>query len=875
MHLIAFDLTCSSMECEGVISDDIKLRAFPFSLEGTAKEWLFYLPSGLITSWDELKIAFLEKFQPASRVASIRKEISGIKQGRDESLCEYWERFKRLCASCPQHQISEQLLLIYFYEGQLTKDRCYIDAASGGMLAEKTATEARALINNMALNTQQFGSRKEVGDVNGINNVDFAFLKDQMQENAQQIATLTTLVSKIVFDQSKPSVCAVTSDMMCADTACQPFMTTNSEHVNALGGYNNQQMKYDPFSNTYNEDWKDYPNFRYVSGPRPQQSFQNNFRQQHSQPSTSLEEMMKQLTTTVSQVHSQSVSYQQKTDSHLQQLDSQMGQICTTLSNIQTTLGSKLPAQLIPNPKESAQVATLRSGKVLRELETNKIEIEKELEVQPLERPEAVKVQKNHKDKTLKSDLNVSTFKDPPPFPARFTKTKKIELENEILETFRKVELNIPLLDAIKQIPKYEIFLKELCTNKRNIKNAEKISIGENVSALIQRKVPPKCNDPGMFTIPCTIGSSKFERYMLDLGASINIMPKSVYESLHGGELVENDVMIQLADRSYAYPLGILEDVLVQVGDLVFPADFYILDMGDSRDSTNVTLFLGRPFLKTSRAKIDVHNGILSLEFDGEVITFNIFDAMKCSDKINSVCAVDYIDIIDWIVQEIFDNDHAVKFYAADDALPPRSDVADLRSLEAGQKTTTFVLPLESQKLVPSVVKAPELELKPLPDNLKYAFLGVDKTFPVIIFSGLSDKQEEKLLEVLREHKEAIGWTLADIKGISPTLCMHRIFLEKDAKPSREPRRRLNPSMLEVVKKEMVKWRDAEVIYPISDSEWVSLIRVVPKKSGITVVENAKGELVPTRVSNGWRVCIDYRKLNKATKKDHFPLPFY
>ncbi|KAK9697962.1 hypothetical protein RND81_08G073200 [Saponaria officinalis] len=272
MHLIAFDLTCSSMECEGVKSDDIKLRAFPFSLEGTAKEWLFYLPSGSITSWDELKIAFLEKFQPASRVASIRKEISGIKQGRDESLCEYWERFNRLCASCPQHQISEQLLIFYFYEGLLTKDRCYIDAASGGMLAEKTATEARALINNMDLNTQQFGSRKEVGDVNGINSVDFTFLKDQMQENAQQIATLTTLVSKIVSDQSKPSICAVTSDMMCTDTAGQPsFMTTNSEHVNSLGGYINQQRKYDPFSNTYNEGWKDHLNFRYGSGPRPQQ----------------------------------------------------------------------------------------------------------------------------------------------------------------------------------------------------------------------------------------------------------------------------------------------------------------------------------------------------------------------------------------------------------------------------------------------------------------------------------------------------------------------------------------------------------------------------------------------------------------------------
>ncbi|XP_074302229.1 uncharacterized protein LOC141633704 isoform X2 [Silene latifolia] len=796
MHLVAFDLACSSMESEGVKPEDIKLRSFPFSLEESAKEWLFYLPPGSITSWDKLKIAFLEKFQPASRVASIRKEISGIKQGRDESLCEYWERFNRLCASCPQHQISEQLLLFYFYEGLLTKDRGYIDAASGGSLAEKTPTEARNLINNMALNTQQFGTRRDVGEASRVNNVDITSIKDQMQENAQQIATLTTLVSKLVSDQSKPTVCSMNSDIVYTDTAGQPFIIANPEQVNALDGFNNQQRKYDPLSNTYNEGWKDHPNLRYGSGPRPQQNFQNNFqnnfRQQAPQP-PSLEEMMKQLTSTVSQVHNQGVSYQQKTDAHLQQIDTQMGQICTTLSNIQTTLGGKLPAQPIPNPKESAQSVTLRSGRVLSEPEVN-ANIEKELEVRPLGKPE-VEGQVIHKSKGLKSDLTVPTFKDPSPFPTRFAKTKKIELENEILKTFRKVELNLPLLDAIKQIPKYAKFLKELCTNKRNIKNktAEKVSVGENVSALIQRKVPTKFNDPGMFSIPCTIGSSKFERCMLDLGASINVMPKSVYESLHGGKLVGTDVMIQLADRSYAYPLGVLEDVLVQVGDLIFPADFYILDMGDSRDSTNVPLLLGRPFLKTSRAKIDVHNGILTMEFDGEVITFNIFDAMKYSDTIGSVCAVNYIDVIDWIAQQVFDDDHATNLSDMTGTLVPTSDIVNLSFVDSGKESTKLSLPPSSQKLVPSIIKAPELELKPLPANLKYAFLGENETLPVIISSSLSLQQEEKLLNVLRKYKEAIGWTLADIKGISPTLCMHRIFLEKDAKPSQKPQRRLNP----------------------------------------------------------------------------------
>ena len=127
---------------------------------------------------------------------------------------------------------------------------------------------------------------------------------------------------------------------------------------------------------------------------------------------------------------------------------------------------------------------------------------------------------------------------------------------------------------------------------------------------------------------------------------------------------------------------------------------------------------------------------------------------------------------------------------------------------------------------------------------------------------------------MLQEHKAAIGWTIADIKGISPAICMHHILLEEGMKPSREAQRRLNPNLKEVVKEEVLKLLKVGIIYPISDSNWVSPVHVVPKKSGITVVANENNELIPTRKTTGWRVCIDYRKLNTATKKDHFPLPF-
>ena len=130
------------------------------------------------------------------------------------------------------------------------------------------------------------------------------------------------------------------------------------------------------------------------------------------------------------------------------------------------------------------------------------------------------------------------------------------------------------------------------------------------------------------------------------------------------------------------------------------------------------------------------------------------------------------------------------------------------------------------------------------------------------------------MIEVLRDHQAAIGWSIADLKGISPSLCMHHIYTEVDAKLVRDMQRRLNPNMKEVVKKEVIKWLDAGVIYPISDSRWVSPTQVVPKKSGLTIIQSGQGELLPTRLMTRWRVCIDYKKLNAATKKEHFPLPF-
>ncbi|KAM2555099.1 hypothetical protein TB2_019163 [Malus domestica] len=209
-------------------------------------------------------------------------------------------------------------------------------------------------------------------------------------------------------------------------------------------------------------------------------------------------------------------------------------------------------------------------------------------------------------------------------------------------------------------------------------------------------------------------------------------------------------------------------------------------------------------------------------------------------------------------------SDGVIEMVAALESLPP----------QFGKLLDLILSSVSANKMLPSVMQPPTLELKPLPNHLKYVFLGDDETLPVIISCSLTAQEEGKLVRVIKEYKTAIGWTLADIKVISPTTCMHHILLEEGSKTSREAQRRLNPFMMEVVKKEIIKLLDCGVIYPISDSRWVSPVQCVPKKSGVTVIENAEKELVPTRIQTDWRVCIDYRKLNATTRKDHFPLPF-
>ncbi|RVW23115.1 Retrovirus-related Pol polyprotein from transposon opus [Vitis vinifera] len=356
------------------------------------------------------------------------------------------------------------------------------------------------------------------------------------------------------------------------------------------------------------------------------------------------------------------------------------------------------------------------------------------------------------------------------------------------LEVLRQVKVNIPLLDMIKQVPTYAKFLKDLCTVKRGLHVTKNAFLTEQVSAIIQSKSPVKYKDPGCPTISVNIGGTHVEKALLDLGASVNLLPYSVYKQLGLGGLKPTAITLSLADRSVKIPRA-----------------------------NYVPIILGRPFLATSNAIINCRNGVMQLTFGNMTLELNIF--------------------------------HLCKRH-----LHPEEEegLEEPSCLLGGDGKRSYHCSKEDSQEA-TVEDPPKLVLKPLPVDLKYAYLEENEKCPVVISSTLTIDQEDNLLGVLRKCKKAIGWQISDLKGISPLVCTHHIYMEDDAKPVRQPQRRLNPHMQEVVRGEVLKLLQAGIIYPISDSLWVSPTQVVPKKSGITVVQNEKGEEVSTRPTSGWR----------------------
>ncbi|KAL1536014.1 hypothetical protein AAHA92_28726 [Salvia divinorum] len=330
-------------------------------------------------------------------------------------------------------------------------------------------------------------------------------------------------------------------------------------------------------------------------------------------------------------------------------LTRQLSQIATSINELRGNDG-KIPAIVKLSGKENIRDSyELRKEDLLKPFPqmADPFFLDQEPEVASKEREGKEEEKEEVTPESLKKEVPQTK-----PFPYRGAAKKKREDPVDFMEIFGKLEINLPFLQALKLSP-FSRFIKEFIAGKTQ--SDGKIVIGENDSAVIQKKkLPSKQTDPGMFTLPITIGDVKVEHAMCDLGASINVLPYSVYTRLVGARLVETKVVIQLADRSCINPVGVLENVIVKVHDFLHPADFHVIKISKDSSAESSGVLLGRPFLRTAKMLIDVCEGTICLDYHREKYTFSIDEAMK---KLMDVENLHSVDVIAPLVQEYLEEE--------------------------------------------------------------------------------------------------------------------------------------------------------------------------------------------------------------------------
>nr|GEU93801.1 reverse transcriptase domain-containing protein [Tanacetum cinerariifolium] len=462
-----------------------------------------------------------------------------------------------------------------------------------------------------------------------------------------------------------------------------------------------------------------------------------------------------------------------------------------------------------------------------------------------------------------------------------------------------------------------------LIGNKEKLSEMARTPMNEHCSAVILNKLPRKLGDLNKFLIPSKLPRMDECLTLTDLGASINIMLISIWEGVSLPKLTPTCMNLKLTDCLVSKPIGFDKDVSVKVGVFHFPADFVVVDF---ETDPRVPLILGRCFLKTGRALINVHKGELTLCIENEAITYNLDQTSRYSANYDQITAnkIDAIDIAyEEYSQEVlsfsdvtasgsptpyddpiisttsptltpFEDSDFLLFEEADTFLSLEDDPnspefnpfyydpkGDILLLEAilnskplpplpnhEQYMPSFkkeLMVCEAKTVKSSVDEPPEVELKDLPPHLEYAFLEGDNKLPVIIAKELGDEKKSALIKVLKSHKRAIAWKLSDIQGINLEFYTHKILMEEDYKPAVQHQRRVNPKIHDAIKKEVEKLLDAGLIYPISDSPWVSPVHCVPKKGSFTVVKNEENELIPTRLVTGWCMLAIFHDMVEKT----------
>ena len=508
---------------------------------------------------------------------------------------------------------------------------------------KKTTDQAYEILEDAATNTNQW-PREKATPVSAVSGTDNEVLNNLVNHVAQLTKQLNRQQGTANAIQTNPwELCELCGGQH-NSSECQPRNPTVEQPQYVSRFSQNQPQQQGPYGgNSYQNQGQGWRNNQNQNSQNNQgygwRNNQNNMpsnraNEPPSEKKLDLEQALTQMLTSHSAFMNETKAnmQQQATQlnnqaAQLRSLEAQMGQMANLLTERQP---GSLPSNSEVNPRrdgnEHVKAVMLRTGKelesqmqppVVEQLETKEI-------IQPEQKDDADKEQPQEKQSSETSIEAKASI--PVPYPQRLKKHKLDKQFTKFMDVFKKLHINIPFADALEQMPSYVKFMKDILSQKRRLADFETVNLTEECSAILQRKLPQKLKDPGSFTIPCTIGNAIFERALCDLGASINLMPLSIFKRLGLGEARPTTVTLQLADRSLKHPRGIIEDVLVKVDKFIFPAYFIVLDMEEDKE---IPIILGRPFLATGRAMIDVQRGELKLRVQEEEVKFNVFEAVR------------------------------------------------------------------------------------------------------------------------------------------------------------------------------------------------------------------------------------------------------
>ncbi|GJY85126.1 reverse transcriptase domain-containing protein [Tanacetum coccineum] len=855
------------MKFPNVPSTSVKLMLFPISLEGAARIWLEKEPPRSIIIWDDLVLKFINKFFPPSKTTKLRIEITRFQQRFDETFYEAWDRFNDLLRACPHHGFSELHQLDTFYNALNSNDQDSLNSAAGGNFLDKMPRDCLRIIESKS-KVRNSRNKPVVAKVSSSSSTpgispDVAKLKDMVKALLLEKKNQTQALTPVKAVEESCVTCGGThSYRNCPATDGNVYRDNIQEYVSqaAAANFNQGNSSYRaPIANQSRPPSQIYrtpiiqppvhqaPPYQ-APAPQTQGVLKDDFQNYVKANDAVMRNMQNQN----------------------QNLQNQMTNLTDMLSkfvnsNTASTPGSgTLPSNTITNPKVDLKGITTRSGvayqgptipttssppKVMeRETEVTKDTVHPTNNGSTKDvQPPVVQVQSqvpNSEPVVDPVSALMPNLKPSIPYPSRCNDEKRHEKANDLVEkfykTFQDMSFEISLADALILMPKFSSTLKALIRNKEKLNEMARTLLNEHCLAVILNKLPKKLRDRDKFLIPCDFPRMDECLDLADLGASINLMPLSVWKKLSLHELTPTCMTLELADRSITKPIGIAEDVYLKVGKFKFPADFVVVDFdADPR----VPLILRRSFLKTRRALIDVYEGELTLRVGKEAITFNLDQTLRYSsnyddmtanriDVIEMACEeysqevlglfdviasgnpTPYYDLIvstssptltpfgdsDFLLEEVdaflaLENDPTspkvddsyydsegdsllLESFLNDDPSPPPNQENYLPEIRKELKIC------EAKTNKSSIDEPPEVELKDLPPHLEYVFLEGDNKLPVIIAKDLSVEEKAALIKVLKSHKRAIAWKLSDIKGINLEFCTHKNLMEEDYKPA-------------------------------------------------------------------------------------------